>query len=598
MHALLSHVNCSYLSTPGVPPSLLQLKQHAQSLLILIKHISVSTRGAIVDNAGQILEAPADPPADPANSAALQRLPLPPGFRDGESFDFLNDLTTAYRAPQNTTYHHTLPLTALANVLEHATQPINGVVVDGHHHQQHGQGQGQGQVQEEVRDICPLHANFPTPANQPSLPYATHQALIAHANDILELLDHEYSAKGGLLAILPLKEQKEDRAKAETTLLGQMILYTQRLVQRLHDLERLYANAMDVIAGEAVVPHQNLSRLGPDGRVGREVVYPQDRFVLVNAGEDVWSFLDREFENKERVDEAVALNYKKLGATGEKIWEKRGGREMSRGVTAIDITTRYFRLRGDHLKTIFVIPAHAEHPGTKITREMERQPSVVAVVKPVWPERASMWEMKHRSDIDELKRMRVEHRQLIREREWWNDERTVLENQFQSSQGRVRELEAEKVEWERLRDGNVDTAAYQQTLTATHVMREQNEKLRDRLSRELADVNAARVENEMRAAEIEFARSTAMTQVNATRLAEEDRWKKRTQIQDDRDFDIARAAVNVENEMKARWQVLLDETQVTLDYLRARGVQVANEPVINPPPPPAPAATGGGVEGA
>lgn len=181
-------------------------------------------------------------------------------------------------------------------------------------------------------------------------PYATRQSLISHANEVLELLDHEYSAKGELLSILPSKEQEEDRKLAEATLLGQLILYMQRLVQRLHDLERLYANAMDVLAGEAVVPSQTLSRLGPDGRKGREMVYPQDRFVLVNAGEDLWSLLDSEFTRKEIVDEKVEENYCSIGVTGEAIWEQRGGREMSRGITALDITTRYYRLRLDPLK--------------------------------------------------------------------------------------------------------------------------------------------------------------------------------------------------------------------------------------------------------
>jgi hypothetical protein len=584
---ILSHVNCSYLSTPGVPPTLLQLKQHAQSLIILIKHISVSTRGAIVDNAGTVVEGvpPEDTAADPATTA-VQRLPLPPGFRDGESFDFLNDLTRPYQAPHNTFYHHNLPLTSLANVLEHATQAVPALDGQGHHH---------GQVQEVVRDICPLHMNEQAPVNGHSLPYATHQTLISHANEVLELLDHEYSAKGGLLSILPTKDEKEDRAKAETTLLGQMILYTQRLVQRLHDLECLYANSMDVIAGEAVVPHQNLSRLGPDGRIGREIVYPQDRFVLVNAGEDVWSFLDREFNNKERVDEAVALNYRKLGVTGEKIWEQRGGKEMSKGITCIDVVTRYFRLRGDNLKTIFIVPAHAEHPGTKVTREMERQPTVVSVVKPVWPERASMWEMKHRSDMDELKRTRGEHAQLTREKEWLGDEKTVLQEGYNSAQGRVMELETEitRLNNALAEDVNVLRAQFQSEVTATHVMREENEKLQVRLERELAAAKRTKDDAERRASEVETARRTAMVAVEKLREDEVARWKKRKEDQDTRDLSIGRAAATVADEMRARWKVQLDETKILLEWLRQKKTDVSNMPVPNPPATGTTGSTGG-----
>jgi hypothetical protein len=368
--ASLSHVNCSYLSSPDLAPTLLQLKQHAQALVILIKNLTISTLPAVIDNKNAEVQG--------ANA-----------FNDGETYDFLNDLNHAYKGPVNEAFkrHHNMPLTTLMNVLQQTT-------LNDH----------QGGA--TVRDICPLHRAHKMPANGPSLPYATHQALISHANEVLELLDHEYSAKGGLLSILPPKEQNDDRAKAETTLLGQLILYMQRLVQRLHDVERLYANSMDALAGEAVVPHQALSRLGPDGRKGRELVYPQDRFVLVNAGEDLWQFLNSEFEKKEKVDAAVDDNYRLIGVTGEAIWEQRGGKEFARGITALDITTRYYRLRKDTLKTIFVIPAHAEHPGTKVTREMEKQPTVVSVVKPIWPERASLWEMKNRADLAELKTAR------------------------------------------------------------------------------------------------------------------------------------------------------------------------------------------------
>jgi hypothetical protein len=214
----------------------------------------------------------------------------------------------------------------------------------------------------------------------------------------------------------------------------------QRLVQRLHDLERLYANSMDALAGEAVVPHQALSRLGPEGRKGRELVYPQDRFVMVNAGEDLWQFLNNEFKKKEKVDTAIDDNYRRMGATGEAIWEQRGGKEFARGITALDITTRYYRLREDPLQTIFVIPAHAEHPGTKVTREMEKQPTVVSVVKPIWPERASLWEMKNRSDLAELKTARrdIQVAQEAVERQTHEVAALKLDNELKA--GEVRHL--------------------------------------------------------------------------------------------------------------------------------------------------------------
>ncbi|KAL2070452.1 hypothetical protein VTL71DRAFT_13478 [Oculimacula yallundae] len=377
--SLAPHVNCNYLSTLGKIPNLLELKRHAQSLVILIKSITMSEQAGLIDN---------------ENSDIVGAYP----FSDGLTFDFLNNLSKPYDGPKNAALYkfHNLPLTSLINVISQET-PL-GEDYESPYPTMHSV---------VSQDICPLHyavdsAGYPSQ----SQPYATHQALISHANEVLEMIDHEYSAVGGLLGILPKEENKDQRAKAESTLLGQLILYVTRLVQRIHDLERLYANSLDCLASESVVPHEALSALGPDGRKGREIVYPQDRFVLVNAGENVWQFLNSEFEYREEIDERVAANYKKHGVAGEAIWEQRGGKEMSRGITAIDITTRYYRLRGDPLKTIFVIPAHGEHPGTKSTRKMEAEPTVVAVVKPVWPERISEWEKKHRAEIEELKELR------------------------------------------------------------------------------------------------------------------------------------------------------------------------------------------------
>lgn len=401
----LEHVNCSYLSTAGFPPTLLQLKQHVHSLTVLIKAITVSTAPGVIDNKNK------DQPDLPA-------------FTDSETYDFLNDLRKPYKGPRNEALqqHHSLPLTSLLNTIE----------------EEHIHRGGGNHALIQARQICPLQRMEKIPENGQALPYATHQALIGHANEVLELLDHEYSAKGGVLGILPGEDQEDDRKKAETTLLGQMIVYLQRLVQRLHDLERLYANAMDVLAGEAVTPQQALSKLGVQGRKGRKVVYPQDRFVLVNAGEDVWQFLNREFEKKEVEDALAMSNSRSQGVTGEALWRGQGDQEMSRGIVALDITTRYYRLRGDELKTVFVIPAYEKHPGTKATRDMEKVPTVVSVVKPTWPERASTWEKNNRRDMEDLKRLRQEMVQLKAETNWGRDERKILLFQNETLSGEVR----------------------------------------------------------------------------------------------------------------------------------------------------------------
>lgn len=446
--SLLAHVNCSYLSTYANSPTLTELKQHAQSLIVLIKALTVSTNSAFIDN---------------ANLPALMR--DAESFHDGETYDFLNDLNTHYTGPkrQQLQTHHSMPLNAALNTVEiahviptqtacmcaaseHAPLPMNRLG------KQHRGGHAHRPVPayEMVRNICPLQDAYPVPPNQVSLPYAKHERLIEHANEILELLDHEYSAKGGLLSILPPKEKEEDRTKAESTLLGQLILHMQRLVIRCHDLERLYANATDAMASEAVVPAQTLSRLGADGRKGRELVYPQDRFVLVNCGEDVFSFLSKEFDKKDIAEEELMNRNLRNGTTGEALWRQRGGKEYSRGITALDVVTRYYRIRGNEkegqaCKTIFIIPAHAEHSGVKVTREMERQPTVVSVIKPQWPERQSILEMKHRSDLKDLTKLKQEIERMRKDAEIAENAKTVLEYQLKVKKGEIFSLK-EKVD--------------------------------------------------------------------------------------------------------------------------------------------------------
>lgn len=542
--ASLSHVNCSYLSSPDLAPTLLQLKQHAQALVILIKNLTISTLPAVIDNKNAVVQG--------ANA-----------FNDGETYDFLNDLNHAYKGPVNEAFkrHHNMPLTTLMNVLQQIT-------LNDH----------QGGA--TVRDICPLHRAHKMPANGRSLPYATHQALISHANEVLELLDHEYSAKGGLLSILPPKEQNDDRAKAETTLLGQLILYMQRLVQRLHDLERLYANSMDALAGEAVVPHQALSRLGPDGRKGRELVYPQDRFVLVNAGEDLWQFLNSEFEKKEKIDAAVDDNCRLMGVTGEAIWEQRGGKEFARGITALDITTRYYRLRKDTLKTIFVIPAHAEHPGTKVTREMEKQPTVVSVVKPIWPERASLWEMKNRADLAELKTARRDIQVVQETVERQSHEVAALKLDNELKAGEVRHL---RDQLQYLQDPANGTPAVtlSNAANAGKVIQLSQEVMQasEQLKEDQAAAKADRATAVMLRQDLErqvnnlYALSQQALTVNQTANAE---------IQhrlDEADLANTRHAAEIEDRLKKVWTKQIQDTQAIVLYLKKKAVDVGSHTI-------------------
>jgi hypothetical protein len=154
----------------------------------------------------------------------------------------------------------------------------------------------------------------------------------------------------------------------------------------------------------------------------------------------VWNFLDREFSDKERVDEVAREQDLVHGVTGERLWEDREGKEFARGITAVDITTRYFRLSEDSLKTIFVIPAWGEHPGVTTTREMENKPTGVSVVRPTWPERQSVWEQKNRSKLAELRDLREDYACLKEEVVSREEDNAFLNLEYEKKAQEVRDL--------------------------------------------------------------------------------------------------------------------------------------------------------------
>ncbi|KXH31911.1 hypothetical protein CSIM01_02463 [Colletotrichum simmondsii] len=383
---LLRHVNCGYLSTHGHAPTLLALKQHAQALTILIAQLAPTSQYAEVDNENN-------------NEGRIQK-----SFRDNEAFDWLNDLQKPYT---NDDEWHNKPLTDLMNLIQHESDT-------------------QGTV-----DHCPLHEyNEDKDKRSKPRPYATHTALASHANECLEMLDHEYSATGGLLSLLPTNEDRDsdEMAAVRNSLLGQWLLYTQHLVARMHNLELGYANALDVTAGEAAVPMQMLSRMGPDAASGREVAYPQDKWILANAGDDVFDFLHRVLDRQEAQIEQKREVWAANGTYGERLWnEQRGGDLYARGLVFYDVKTRYYRLAGKGSKsTIFVLPAHGEHPAVQQTRRLEVTPTVVSVVTPTWPARVSDWESKYKNQLDEATRMEIQNHRLTSAGEAMKEHNEVL----------------------------------------------------------------------------------------------------------------------------------------------------------------------------
>ncbi|KAI2637048.1 hypothetical protein GGS26DRAFT_467951 [Hypomontagnella submonticulosa] len=352
---MLGHVNCGYLSTPGRPPTLEALKKHAQSLTYLISTIAPSALSGEVDN---------------ENAPGYAR-----PFEQHEAYDWLNNLQIPY---DNIDRAHRKPLNSLVNLVKRNSD------------------------QNGVEFHCPLTTTAPKLVDEnsqlPVRPYQTHMTLLMHANECLERLDHEYSALGGLLSIIPTDNevvgQHPDLEKAKTTLVGQWLLFTQHLMSRMHELEISYANALDILANEAVVPMQHMSVYGPDGRAGREIVFPQDRWILANSGEDVFSFIHQMLDKKEGISNAQDRIWSHQNAVGGHLRVEDGDDEEGfiRGITYVDLHTRFYRLKASGRGPIFVLPAFADRPNTEYTKEMENRPTVVTVPAPSIPTQTSAWD--------------------------------------------------------------------------------------------------------------------------------------------------------------------------------------------------------------
>lgn len=356
--SLLRHLNCSYLSTHGQPPTLLSLKQHAQALCNLILMLVPTVEAGEIDAANHPLASG----ASASDARAAQ-------YRKNDAFDFLNDLRTPYT---NDDPDHQLPLRSLVNEVRSRSDLRPG----------------------ETEYHCAL-ARAPTPraAGQLARPYANHHNLLMHANACLERLDHEFSAEGGLMAVLPDDGEYEaaDKAAARNSLLGQWLGFTQHLVRRAHELEIAYGNALDLVQGDSVLPMQVLSAAGPDGRsTGRQIAYPQDRWVLANAGDDTYAYIQKMLDAREAVDQEMERGWRDQGVSGERQWKaSKHGQAAARGIVAVNLATRYYRLAGKGHGTLFVVPGWDGNPAVEYAKMLEKKPGVVGVPVAKWPERVT-----------------------------------------------------------------------------------------------------------------------------------------------------------------------------------------------------------------
>jgi hypothetical protein len=426
---LLRHVNCGYLSTYGVPPTLLSLKQHAQGLCNLILKLIPTLRAGEVDalNSGD-----------------------PTTLRSGQNsaFDWLNDLQTPYT---NDDPDHHKPLNALLNEVKSRK--------DAYGSEYH----------------CPLTETTPRGRGEAVRPFANHHNLIMHANACLERLDHEFSSEGGLMALLPTDDETEtaDRKNARNSLLGQWLAFTQHLVGRMHELEIAYGNALDMLGGKSVVPLQHLSTLGPDGRSGREIAYPQDRWLLVNAGDDVFEFVHDILDKQEVLVSEKEKVWRDKGVTGEYQWSRNGGgKAHARGIIPVNLTTRFYRIAGQGRGTIFILPAWESNPAVEHTKRLEQNPTVVSALQPKFPIRVTELEKRTDEKVARMADLESQNKRLSRD--------TII------SHAQLASLEAEL---ERVRAANrVLMAAVgkesQSMAVDVHVMRSELDKVKKELARE------------------------------------------------------------------------------------------------------------------
>ncbi|KAI1806126.1 hypothetical protein F4811DRAFT_167758 [Daldinia bambusicola] len=378
---MLDHVNCGYLSTPGRPPTLEALKQHAQSLTYLISTLAPSTIGAEVDNENL-----------PEQDEHGQPIPRD-RFPRHQAYDWLNNLQVPY---DNIDRAHRMPLNSLVNIVK-SNSDEEGVIFH-----------------------CPLTEIAPdlieNDYHQLVRPFQTHMTLLMHANECLERLDHEYSAMGGILGIIPTDAEEvaehPELDNVKSTLIGQWLLHTQHLVSRMHELEISYANALDLLASEAIVPAQQLSVQGPDGRSGREIVFPQDRWILSNAGEDVFNFIHQMLDKSEAKGVSRDRQWFQKNVVGGTLRDADEEQDRLRGIAHVDLHTRFYRLRGSGHGPIFVLPAFSDRPNTSYTKEIENRPTVVTIPAPSNPDRTSAWDRRHKDMEHKNQKLEMENTRL------------------------------------------------------------------------------------------------------------------------------------------------------------------------------------------
>lgn len=349
----ICHVNCSYLSGRQAP-TLLDLKKHAQSLAILIRKLSIQSSFGVPDV------------KENGGVTATEWKTL--DFKQNEAFDWLRDLGTPYENPDGC--HH-LPLNSIQNEIAHEDD------VEG------------------MTRHCPLPQAHRNPGS--------HMALLQHANECLEILDHEYSATGGLLSLLPSEDDGSDETKhARNTLIGQWLFFQHHLIGRMHELEIEYANACSALSHEAEIPKQLINKQTFEERQRvHDVAHLQDKFILVSAGTPTHNKIHRLLDEKEKYMEERARQWHDAGVQGQRLFTFDEDEDpLAEGIVKVDLVSRFYRVKSDGPEAaVFVLPAIEQQGSLKRTLEMERKPGVVTVPESKWPARVTDWERTYKEKI-------------------------------------------------------------------------------------------------------------------------------------------------------------------------------------------------------
>lgn len=390
---VLAHMNCSYLGSPDHPPTLHALKQHAQSLALLISYLEPSINGGRIDgrrlgdwdprgvhdDGPRLLDKNGNPIESAANGTRTYIQTPQRRLEMGSAFDWLANLGAPY---YNDDPDHWRPLNALMNEVKARNDaddtlfhcPLTDL---------------------PARPLGDTTKNEYYEAHVPKQSFSSHHNLVMHTNECLERLDHEYSPMGGILALVPPEGEGDNSAElagVKNSLLGQLLMHLQGMYIRMHEMELELANMREALAKDAVVPMQSLTEGGPSARTGRELVVAQDRWVIVNHGEGEWKKMQEVLDQKANADEQVAETYRQGGAAGERDFDcQPQGVVYRAGVTAMDVTARVYRLRGSGHTTLFINPFFRE----PWTARLDARPGVLGLVAPRWPERVSAWQMRH-----------------------------------------------------------------------------------------------------------------------------------------------------------------------------------------------------------